>query len=243
MSSKCSVVLLLGLVIVVTGSLEVPKIKHLKQQTQLLSEQNPKNGPACFSVYRPKLDSISTQYEVEYTSCNSEFAEQNALEDLKWQTRYSQLDENAVSACRALTDCSAIVGYVEAFECYAQMGAEQSRAMYTLSANALQLATEMREYYQLIETTKTICINNAERTYVESATKDYEQLHTCLMGNVSPHSTTPNYTPRYTTYPTTTTKRAPTTTPRTTTPRPTYNTGDWFTSTTAIYGPPPPPRM
>lgn len=254
MTSTCSVAVLLGLVIVVTGSLEVPKIKLLKQQTHALSEQNPSNGPHCFSLYKPQLDSIATHYEIEYETCNNAFAEQTALEDSKWRTTRYQLVEDGTNTCRAMTDCSSIVGYVEAFECYAQMvrdpeiynsydimitncelkfllqGAEQSKSMYTLSANALEDATEMKAYYQVIENTKTVCINNAERTYVESTTNAYEQLNSCL--------SSPN-TPRSTTWPTTnsTPKRTPTTTPRTTTKHTTFNTADWFSTSTTMRTP------
>ncbi|KAL7726858.1 hypothetical protein ACLKA6_001921 [Drosophila palustris] len=181
MTLKCSLVLLLGLVIAVTGKLNVPKIQALKQQTTVLSEQNPKNAPGCFSVYIPRLDSISTQYELEITKCNKAFEEQIAVEDSYFSHHRSQLDRNGVDSCRAIIDCSSIVGYVEAFECFAKMGAEQSKSMLTLSANALQVAAELKESYQLFETKQTICLNNAEAKYVKDTTHEYEQLNSRLV--------------------------------------------------------------
>ncbi|XP_034115146.2 uncharacterized protein LOC117575152 [Drosophila albomicans] len=176
-------------------NLQFPKLQLLKQQTQELTDQNPRNGPACFTVYKPELDDIASQYEIDYTRCTTIYNQQTALEDTKWQGPRTQLEERGQYACRTIVDCSTIVGYVEAFECYAQMGTEQSKSMYALSADANDVAVEMQESYRVIETYKTVCVNDAERTYVEHTTNTYEELNSCLAGKVQPKTTSDTFVP------------------------------------------------
>ncbi|KAH8359647.1 hypothetical protein KR093_008183, partial [Drosophila rubida] len=183
MTSTCSLLLLLGLAIAVQGKLHLPKIKLLQQQSQALSEKNPKNTPACFTVYKPQLDRIASQYETDYTKCSSTYNQQAALEDAKWQGARNQFEFKGQQSCRTINDCSTIVGFVETFECYAYAGSEQSKFMYTISADASEVAVEIKEDYRLIESSKTICVNNAERAYVENTTNTYEKLNSCLIGN------------------------------------------------------------
>lgn len=54
--------------------------------------------------------------------------------------------------------------------------------MYEVSANATELAVQVEKFYQTLDTEKSICINNAERNYVEDTTTTYEGLNNCLSG-------------------------------------------------------------
>ncbi|XP_030564310.1 uncharacterized protein LOC115765074 [Drosophila novamexicana] len=182
MSSTSGILLLLGLVVVAAVKLEIPKIHRLKQQSELLSAQNPSNAPLCFEYYRPRLDNIAQQYEVQYTYCNTEYAEQTALEDSKWQEPRQSLVSSGKYSCDLIADCSTIVGYVEAFECFARVGADESKSMYEISTNATQTSFEIKNFYRQIESTKTICINNAEQAYVKDTSVTYEALNDCLSG-------------------------------------------------------------
>lgn len=90
--------------------------------------------------------------------------------------------------------------------------------MYQISANATELSIEVEEFYKTIESKKSICINNAERNYVEYTTNTYENLNLCLAGKVQIPQTTREIvytttTPRPIITETTTTKG--TTTPQT----------------------------
>lgn len=61
--------------------------------------------------------------------------------------------------------------------------------MYAISADATELAVEVEEFYKTIDSKKLICINNAERNYVEETTSTYENLNLCLAGKDIPQST------------------------------------------------------
>lgn len=123
MSSKFSLLLLLGLAFVVAGKLQLPKVKNiqtLKQTSEVLSAQNPRNSVGCFDYYRPTLDIITQQYEVQYTNCLLQYSFESDLEDDKWKSSRQQLEKSGSTSCNVLKDCSTIVGYVEAFECFAE---------------------------------------------------------------------------------------------------------------------------
>lgn len=54
--------------------------------------------------------------------------------------------------------------------------------MYEISTNATQTSFEIKNFYRQIESTKTICINNAEQAYVKDTSVTYEALNDCLSG-------------------------------------------------------------
>lgn len=246
MSLKYSLLLLLGLAIVVAGKLQLPKVKKiqiLKQTSEELSAQNPRNSVGCFDYYRPTLDIVTQQYEVQYNQCLVQYDANSSLEDSKWELPRQQLERTGLTSCNVLKDCSTIVGYVEAFECFAEavrsidsdtlsiekvtlplflifiaflslspflfcysQGAEQSKSMYEISANATELAVQVEEFYKTLDTAKSICINNAERHYVEDTTTTYEGLNNCLSGK-APVPQQPNTLPTDQTTMATTTER------------------------------------
>lgn len=122
MSSMCSLLLLLVLAIVVAGKLELPKniqIFKLKQKSEQLSAQSSIKSVECFDYYRPQLQSISDQYQVSYENCVIQYEADTTLENSKWEVPRKRLEQSGVASCNVLQDCSAIVGYVEAFECFA----------------------------------------------------------------------------------------------------------------------------
>ncbi|KAH8416644.1 hypothetical protein KR222_000401, partial [Zaprionus bogoriensis] len=197
MSSMCSLLLLLGLAIVVAGKLQlpkIPKIQKLKQTSEVLSAQNTVNSKQCFDYFSPQLDAIIRQYESRYSFCVQKFESDSALEDSKWEQPRRQMEISGKTSCTLLSGCSTIVGYVEAFECFALTAAEQSKSMYELSANATQLAIEVEELYKTLDTARAICINNAERFYVQDTTSTYEYLNDCLSGKLELGQPTPGST-------------------------------------------------
>lgn len=74
---------------------------------------------------------------------------------------------------------------------YILQGNDGAKIFYDISANATELAEKSKTDYNLVETNKSICVNEAERQYVESTTLCYTQLNECLLGKgPSPEITT-----------------------------------------------------
>lgn len=65
-----------------------------------------------------------------------------------------------------------------------------AKIFYELSANATDAAEKSKSDYNRIDTQKFVCVNEAERKYVESTTLCYTELNECLLGkSVIPEST------------------------------------------------------
>ncbi|ALC46182.1 CG10911, partial [Drosophila busckii] len=183
MTKKCCyllLVLLLGMG--VQAKLDMSSIWKLKQQSQALGAEFSNNSPNCFGYYTPQLDGILQTYESNYNTCNLNYNQQITTENARWQYARDEIYVSSKNSCGAVNNCGSWKDYVDALECYAQAGNEQALIMYAISADATELVTEMSAAYQSIETVKTICVNNAERTYVENTAKTYEYLNACLNG-------------------------------------------------------------
>lgn len=63
-------------------------------------------------------------------------------------------------------------------------GSEQSKALFTLSADAGQYSGEIKEEYRVAESVATACADYAERVYWENTSNTYDELSRCLEGDI-----------------------------------------------------------
>ncbi|SPP82877.1 uncharacterized protein LOC117585232 [Drosophila guanche] len=159
-----------------------PKIHSLEQQSELLSVQNPSRTQICFGYYGPKLNTVSSKYEFDYLACTDSFEKSSQAIYCNWNSTLYGLASQADYGCNTFADCSTIVDYVEAFECFARWGAQESKTMYAISANATESAATIQMQLQTKENQLAICVNEADRYFVEDTTAMYEELNACLNG-------------------------------------------------------------
>ncbi|XP_017083090.1 uncharacterized protein LOC108115965 [Drosophila eugracilis] len=202
-SSLLAVVLAFGLVtglrisVKLNGSkLKLPtnqKILGLQQQTDMLAARDPSSSKSCFDYYIPILNGVVDQYELAYAKCEKNFETAKELVKESFNSTLYGIQQAGDSGCNTFFDCSSIVDYVQAFECFAKVGAEQSRIMYQVSANATEAATNISIHFQTLETQKESCQNLAERDYVEGTADAYVNLNSCLYGGSLPEDGTTIY--------------------------------------------------
>lgn len=63
-------------------------------------------------------------------------------------------------------------------------GSEQSKILYSLSADALQYSVQIKDEYRAAESAANACVNYAERVYKENTANTYEELSRCLEGDI-----------------------------------------------------------
>uniref|UniRef100_A0A6P4FF68 Uncharacterized protein LOC108051432 n=1 Tax=Drosophila rhopaloa TaxID=1041015 RepID=A0A6P4FF68_DRORH len=169
------------------------KILTLQQQTDMLAARDPYSSQLCFGHYLPILNDFTAQLEVDYGKCQKDFDINSDAVILAWNSTLYGIQQSAESGCSTFFDCSSLVDYVMAFECFASVGAEQSKIMYQVSANSLEAASDLKIHLQTLETFKTNCQNTADRDYVEGTASTYENLNKCLGGAPLPEQTTADW--------------------------------------------------
>ncbi|KAH8356033.1 hypothetical protein KR200_008182, partial [Drosophila serrata] len=166
------------------------KILGLQQQTEVLAAQDPQKTQQCFNYYNPILSGITNQYEKNYGQCNQDHTTGSNQVILTFNRTLYDIQDAADQGCSAFWPCGSIVDYVEAFQCFANAAAEESKILYQVSANATDAAGNLKIHLQTLDTQLEICVNNAERDYVEGTTSSYEALKNCLDGGSLPAGTT-----------------------------------------------------
>ncbi|XP_016952214.1 uncharacterized protein LOC108026033 [Drosophila biarmipes] len=198
-SSLLAVVLAFGLVSGLSITLKVPsklklptnkKVLGLQQQTEILAAQNAVSSKSCFDHYIPLINGVASQYEVDYAQCQRNYDAASELVLKAWNSTLYGIQEAGDNGCTTFFDCSSIVDYVQAFECFAEVGAEQAKTMYAVSANATEAASSIKIHLQTLDAQQESCNNNAERSYVENTANTYEELNKCLGGAPIPEVTT-----------------------------------------------------
>ncbi|XP_032292156.1 uncharacterized protein [Drosophila virilis] len=213
----CVLLLAIGLSQALPNSL-LPDVGLMQfmMKSRDLSQDNPARSLSCFDTYLPLLNDISQDFQKAYAQCLATAdASRLGIDDNTKDDR-DKIDSEATSACDALTTCSQSTAAIDYFECYSQTGSENTKVMYTISANSAELLAQVREEYRLIDIVQYECTNKSERAYVENTAATYENLDRCLAG-LEPLTTTSAPTTAPTVAPTT----APTEAPAESTPGPT----------------------
>ncbi|KAI8044941.1 hypothetical protein M5D96_001117 [Drosophila gunungcola] len=156
-------------------------------------------GALCFGHYIPILNGLSAQLEVDYAKCQKYFDDSSAAVIASWNSTLYKIQLTGERGCSTFFDCSSIVDFVLSFECFANVGAEQSKTMYQVSADATEAASDIKITLQTLDTQMINCQNNADRHYVEETASTYEKLNRCLGGTPLPQETTKDWS-YYTTW-------------------------------------------
>ncbi|KAH8258433.1 hypothetical protein KR038_011419, partial [Drosophila bunnanda] len=167
------------------------KILGLQQQTEVLAARDPQTTQQCFNYYNPILSGIADRYEKNYGQCNQDYSTGSDQVILTFNRTLYDIQEAADQGCAAFWPCGSIVDYVEAFQCFANAAADESKILYQVSANATEAAGNLKIHLQTLDTQLEICLNSAERDFVEGTSVTYEALNKCLNGGGLPAATTP----------------------------------------------------
>ncbi|XP_017863492.1 PREDICTED: uncharacterized protein LOC108614056 [Drosophila arizonae] len=176
------------------------KIRQLHSETLALAETHQSTSTTCFSIYNPLLNQVASNYEVEYERCIQAYETCSSNIDNLYKSARLELESSVYQSCRSLSNCNMITNAYSAFTCASTQAAEDSKIFYSISANASDLAARSKADYIEVETAKSVCINLAEKNYVEGTSRVYGQLNNCLLGydipnppTVGPATRPPNY--------------------------------------------------
>ncbi|EDW79663.1 uncharacterized protein Dwil_GK17899 [Drosophila willistoni] len=161
------------------------KIQRLQVETETLAEAHQDKTTTCFNHYTPIFSNLTNQYEYDYNVCLDNYDNASEIIDAKYAPARNQFQNTILESCKSLYGCNVnSTSNYTAFDCIAEHAAEQSKALYNLSANGTEISAKIKEEYRVIDVQKEICINNAEWIYVVESADTYEELNTCLRGDL-----------------------------------------------------------
>lgn len=106
-------------------SFEIPKpivenkIANILLKSSSLIADSPQRSLECFSIYIPKLNELTENYEAEYETCLKRSSEDRDLIDREVERDRKDLEESAVHACAKFSTCSSSdKNAYEFFECF-----------------------------------------------------------------------------------------------------------------------------
>ncbi|XP_023172690.1 protein TsetseEP [Drosophila hydei] len=161
-----------------------------------LTQDNPARSLSCFDTYLPQLNKANEDFQTAYALCLSEADASRAGIDEGTKGERAQIDGSATSACQALDACSKLSPSIDYFSCYSDAGADNTKSMYEISANAAEWLAIVREEFRQIDNTEYACTNKTQRNHVEQSAAIYENFDRCLAGKeplttASPPESTP----------------------------------------------------
>ncbi|KAH8258432.1 hypothetical protein KR038_011420 [Drosophila bunnanda] len=163
-------------------------IVELQSESRELAATHVDVSSACFSVYKPILDSVATEYETSYGACVAAYDKSSGGIKSKYDPVRSDIMGTTQITCNAcckvwLAEAEAdLETLVQRVQCAAEVSAENSKILYSVSSNATENSVKIQEEYRVVDTQRDICVNEAERNYVQDTTTTYEQLNACLKG-------------------------------------------------------------
>ncbi|BFF91324.1 uncharacterized protein DMAD_09630 [Drosophila madeirensis] len=193
------VVLSLCLSVVLAGRLQAPPhkpqahIQELKEESQDLASAHSQGSNLCFSTYLPIMDKINAAYETDFEGCINNYENASLDVDAKYTSAFEEIVNNAERSCRNLHACQywsysemPLEDVLSGLDCATTVAADDAKIFYSISNTATELGAKIQADYLSIESRKDLCVNDAERTYVEGTSSIYEQLNACLRGDTVP---------------------------------------------------------
>ncbi|XP_039231948.1 uncharacterized protein LOC120321891 [Drosophila yakuba] len=167
-------------------------IQELQVQSRELAEVHSDRSTQCFLIYKPKLAKIADEFETNFAACISAYDNSTALINEKYaEDRQIILRSANIGCSYPNSNCQvwtaeqqSLDTVVSRLDCAAINSADSSKTFYGISANATQIAVEIQGEYTLIESRRTVCLNDADRTYVEDTSKTYDLLNDCLKNGI-----------------------------------------------------------
>ncbi|XP_065360747.1 threonine-rich protein [Calliphora vicina] len=187
-------------------------LAHLFFRSRLAS-QDPAVSMACFSNYIVRSNEVSEAYGRDYNQCLLDAKAGRQAIEAEMVDKRIAIGDSSQAICKRLSTCDGLNSTLEVFNCHARIGANNTKAVYSISGNASEYANVMQEKYRIIDLRHEQCCKTSERSYVEATAANYRSLQDCLDGRVKPNPPTTTST---TTTTTTTTTPQPTTTTTTT---------------------------
>ncbi|XP_017057730.1 uncharacterized protein LOC108099006 [Drosophila ficusphila] len=185
-----------------------------------VTQRDPFASVACFGGYIGESNQIAERYSANYSRCATVAQNSRKGIDTDFLGTRRTIQRSSERVCQELSVCNRINGTLDSFDCHAAVGSNNTVSTYSISGNASESASLLRERYRVIDLQHEQCCHKAERHYVEATAKNYNHLQACLDGRVPPKPMPPITTTSTTstTTTTTTTTEAPTEPPTTTSP-------------------------
>lgn len=180
------------------------KVQELRGDTLVLAEQHQDLSKACFDYYNPRLNTIFATYENSYTHCINVYETNKDLVIEAYRDVRIQLENSYRDSCVTLSCCNQTANAFGAFTCTSTVVSSllvvphfiyillhglssmqafnDAKIFYEVSANATDAAEKSKADFNRVDTNKSVCVNEAERNYVESTTLCYTELNECLVG-------------------------------------------------------------
>lgn len=98
------------------------KIANILLKSSSLIADSPQRSLECFSIYIPKLNELTENYEAEYETCLKRSSEDRQLVDQELQRDRSDLEESVAQVCDKFQSCSSDnKNAYEFFECFSNV--------------------------------------------------------------------------------------------------------------------------
>ncbi|XP_017041601.1 uncharacterized protein LOC108088365 [Drosophila ficusphila] len=191
-------------------------IVELQEESRELAATHAEVSGKCFAIYSPILSKVVEDFQVNYGACISAFDNGTAVVNEKYSDDRQSILRSANIGCSYpnancqvwTSEAQDLNVVISRLECASSNSGESAKLFYAISANATEIAAKIQEEYRLLTSKREICLNDANRSYVEDTADTYEELNACLEGRISAANTT---TTCQTIAPTNTTTAAPTT--------------------------------
>ncbi|EDW48394.1 suppressor protein SRP40 [Drosophila sechellia] len=144
----------------------------------------------CMNYYLPLLNEVVETYRADVNACVNKAIEEVAQINDNTKEERNDIDNSAKTSCNALTACSAIESAIDYFSCYSEAGANNTKTMFTISANASELLAAVQEEVRLIKVKEEVCTNKTQRAYGEAYGQLYADLGDCIAGAPIPSEST-----------------------------------------------------
>ncbi|XP_075160704.1 uncharacterized protein LOC142233600 [Haematobia irritans] len=190
--NQCGKLFICLLILVISGHVSAQSSHNIANLffRSRMSSQDPAVTMACFNEYMITTSAVGESYSSSYNKCLMDAKAGRDTIESEMAPARSKIIENAKDVCHTMSLCNEKNSTLGIFTCHSEIGAMNTKAVYSISGNASEYANEIHEKYRLIDLKHEQCCKSAERKYVEDTAVVYRTLQKCLEGGAPTTTTT-----------------------------------------------------
>ncbi|XP_005183519.2 uncharacterized protein LOC101889983 [Musca domestica] len=156
-------------------------------------QYDPSRSQQCFSVYLPKLNDITNEYEAQYQECLDKSA--NSQYDVRNEVAPAadSVSSTVQQICGAFNDCDFGEDPSGFFSCSNDAAVRATSQAYGVQTLAQDRVQYIKLKYEQIQYSQNVCSSNASDIYVKDTAMVHAQLQDCLAGKEPETTTGSNY--------------------------------------------------
>ncbi|XP_073835411.1 uncharacterized protein [Musca autumnalis] len=158
------------------------RLESFQAKSTSFVQINPERWKACSDYYVATSENITREFEVNNAVCAHTAAKARATIETEFFETQAELAQQVDETCGAIDHCKNAEGALLQLQCYVDKSYDGSKAIRSLSYDAIMNSAKLKEQLQEIDSQEGTCIAENRLKYESDSADVYDEFISCIYG-------------------------------------------------------------